>query len=131
MNDPTAASCGVCATHFQIIDDFSELGGGRRDVQGNSFDSVITAFGVKSLDGEAFKQETALIKIIDEELSLLYPGFPQQLLKTLNQREAILNVAYRDGQAVGVAIWKPKGNDIAKLSTFSLLPFVPSLGAFV
>lgn len=100
-----------------IIDDFSELGGGRRDVQGDSFDSVITAFGVKRLDGEAFKQETALIKIIDEELSLLYPGFPQWLLKTLNQKDTIFNVAYRDGQAVGVAIWKPKGNDIAKLST--------------
>jgi GNAT superfamily N-acetyltransferase len=100
-----------------IIDDFSELGGGRRDVQGDSFDSIIAAFGVKKLNGEAFKHETALLKIIDEELSLLYPGFPQWLLKTLNHKDTIFNVAYRDGQAVGVAIWKPKGNGIAKLST--------------
>jgi GNAT superfamily N-acetyltransferase len=100
-----------------IIDDFSELGGGRRDVQGDSFDSIIAAFGVKKLNGEAFKHETALIKTIDEELSFLYPGFPQWLLKTLSHKDTIFNVAYKDEQAVGVAIWKPKGNGIAKLST--------------
>ncbi|WP_009632660.1 GIY-YIG nuclease family protein [Synechocystis sp. PCC 7509] len=34
-----------------IIDDFSELGGGRKDIQGNSFESIISAFGVKKLNG--------------------------------------------------------------------------------
>jgi hypothetical protein len=60
-----------------IIDDFSELGGGRRDVRGDSFESIISAFGVRKLSGNDFKRETELIKVIDEELSFLYPGFPQ------------------------------------------------------
>lgn len=100
-----------------IVDDFSELGGGRRDIQGNSFESIIFAFGVKKLNGNDFKHEIELIKLIDEELSFLYPGFPQWLAKTINNLDTIFNVAYRDGKAVGVAIWKPKGNRIAKLST--------------
>ncbi len=100
-----------------IIDDFSELGGGRRDVQGDSFESVISAFGVRKLTGKDFKREIELIKVIDEELSFLYPGFPQWFAKTINSLDAIFNVAYRDGKAIGVAIWKPKGNGIAKLST--------------
>ena len=100
-----------------IVDDFSELGGGRRDIQGNSFESIIFAFGVKKLNGNDFKHEIELIKVIDEELSFLYPGFPQWLAKTINNLDTIFNVAYRDGKAVGVAIWKPKGNRIAKLST--------------
>jgi N-acetylglutamate synthase-like GNAT family acetyltransferase/predicted transcriptional regulator len=100
-----------------IIDDFSELGGGRRDVQGNSFESIISAFGVRKLSGNDFKREIELIKAIDEELSFLYPGFPQWLAKTINNPGTIFNVAYRDGKAIGVAIWKPKGNGIAKLST--------------
>ncbi|MGK7921346.1 MAG: GNAT family N-acetyltransferase [Trichodesmium sp.] len=100
-----------------IIDDFSELGGGRTDIEGNSFESIITAFGVKKLRGTDFKKETGLIKVIDAELSLLYPGFPQWLEKTINSSDTIFNVAYRDEKAVGVAIWKPKGNGIAKLST--------------
>lgn len=100
-----------------IIDDFSELGGGRKDIQGDSFESILSAFGVKKLNGNDFKRETELIKVIDEELSSLYPGFPQWLVKTINSSETIFNVAYRDGKAVGVAIWKPKGNGIAKLST--------------
>ena len=100
-----------------IIDDFSELGGGRRDIQGESFESIISAFGVKKLNGSAFKSQVELIKIIDEELSPLYPGFPQWLDRTINDSSSIFNVAYRDERAVGVAIWKPKGNRIAKLST--------------
>lgn len=100
-----------------IIDDFSELGGGRRDIQGDSFESIISAFGVKRLNGNDFKREIDLIKVIDEELSFLYPGFPQWLAKTINNLESIFNVAYREEKAVGVAIWKPKGNGIAKLST--------------
>jgi len=100
-----------------IIDDFSELGGGRRDIQGDSFESIISAFGVKKLRGNDFKREIDLIKVIDEELSFLYPGFPQWLHKTINNLDTIFNVAYRDEKAVGVAIWKPKGNGIAKLST--------------
>lgn len=100
-----------------IIDDFSELGGGRRDVQGNSFESVIAAFGVKKLNGREVRQETALLTVLDNELSPLYPGFPQWLLKTLNSSETIFNVAYREGQAVGVAIWKPKSYGSAKLAT--------------
>lgn len=62
-----------------IVDDFSELGGGRSDIQGDSFDSIISAFGVRKLDGNAFKSQVELIKIIDQELSFLYPGFPQWL----------------------------------------------------
>jgi len=104
-----------------IIDDFSELGGGRRDVQGDSFESILSAFGVKRLNGNAFKCETDLIKVIDEELSSLYPGFPQWLAKTINSSETIFNVAYRDGRAVGVAIWKLKGNRTAKLSTLFVI----------
>lgn len=100
-----------------IIDDFSELGGGRRDIQGDSFESIISAFGVKKLSGNDFKREVDLIKVIDEELSFLYPGFPQWLAKTINNLDTIFNVAYRNEKAVGVAIWKPKGNGIAKLST--------------
>jgi GNAT superfamily N-acetyltransferase len=100
-----------------IIDDFSELGGGRRDVQGNSFESIISAFGVRKLSSNEFKREVELIKVIDEELSFLYPGFPQWLAKTISNPGTIFNVAYRDGKAIGVAIWKPKGNGIAKLST--------------
>jgi GNAT superfamily N-acetyltransferase len=100
-----------------IIDDFSELGGGRRDVQGNSFESIISAFGVKKLSGNEFKREIELIKIIDEELSFLYPGFPQWLTKTINSADTTFNIAYRDENAVGVAIWKPKTNGIVKLST--------------
>jgi GNAT superfamily N-acetyltransferase len=100
-----------------IIDDFSELGGGRRDIQGDSFESIISAFGVKKLSGNDFKREIDLIKVIDGELSFLYPGFPQWLAKTINNLDTIFNVAYRDEHAVGVAIWKPKGNGIAKLST--------------
>ncbi|WP_028954291.1 GNAT family N-acetyltransferase [Synechocystis sp. PCC 7509] len=64
-----------------------------------------------------FKHEIELIKVIDEELSFLYPGFPQWLSKTIKNLDTIFNVAYRDGKAIGVAIWKPKGNRIAKLST--------------
>ncbi|NJL50102.1 MAG: hypothetical protein HC929_25305, partial [Leptolyngbyaceae cyanobacterium SM2_5_2] len=89
--------------------DFSELGGGRRDVQGDSFESILYAFGVKKLNGNEFKRETELIRVIDEELSYLYPGFPQWLAKTIRTSETIFNVAYRDGEAVGVAVWKPKG----------------------
>lgn len=100
-----------------IIDDFSELGGGRQDIKGDSFESIITAFGVKKLNGTEFKRERELIKVIDEELSFLYPGFPQWLEKTMKNPNTIFNVAYRDKKAVGVAIWKPKENGIAKLST--------------
>lgn len=100
-----------------IIDDFSQLGGGRKDVQGNSFESIITAFGVKKLNGDAFQHETDLIRIIDAELSVLYPGFPKWLADTLRNTDTIFNVAYRDNKAVGVAIWKPKKNRIVKLST--------------
>jgi GNAT superfamily N-acetyltransferase len=100
-----------------IIDDFSELGGGRKDVQGNSFESIVSAFGVKKLGGNDFKHEIDLIKVIDEELSFLYPAFPQWLTKTINNVDTIFNVAYKDEKAIGVAIWKPKGNGIAKLST--------------
>lgn len=100
-----------------IIDDFSELGGGRKDVQGDSFESIISAFGVKKLSGKDFKREIDLIKVIDEELSFLYPGFPQWLDKTIKNPDTIFNVAYKDKKAIGVAIWKPKGNGIAKLST--------------
>lgn len=101
-----------------IIDDFSELGGGRRDIQGDSFEFMISAFGVKRFNGNDFKREIDLIKVIDEELSFLYPGFPQWLAKTIEKDlDTIFNVAYRDGKAVGVAIWKPKINRIAKLST--------------
>lgn len=100
-----------------IVDDFSELGGGRRDVQGDSFESIITAFGVKKLRGNDFKREIDLIRVMDEDLSWLYPGFPQWLTKTINSSDTIFNVAYRDREAVGVAIWKHKGNGVAKLST--------------
>lgn len=100
-----------------IVDDFSEFGGGRRDVQGDSFDSIISAFGVKKLNGTAFRREVELIRIIDQELSFLYPGFQQWLAKTISDPRTVFNVAYRNGKAVGVAIWKLKGNGIAKLST--------------
>jgi GNAT superfamily N-acetyltransferase len=100
-----------------IIDDFSELGGGRRDVQGDSFESIVSAFGVRKLNGKEFRGESELIKVLDKELSLLYPGFPQWFNRTMNSLDAVFNVAYRDRQAIGVAIWKPKGNGIAKLST--------------
>jgi T5orf172 domain len=72
-----------------IIDDFSELGGGRKDVQGNSFESIVSAFGVKKLGGDEFKREIDLIKVIDEELSLLYPAFPQWLAKTISNVDVI------------------------------------------
>lgn len=100
-----------------IIDDFSELGGGRRDVEGESFDSIVSAFGVKKLSGSEFRREIELIKVLNNELSPLYPGFPQWFDKTMKSLDSIFNVAYRDKQAIGVAIWKPKGNGIAKLST--------------
>ncbi|MDB9322929.1 MULTISPECIES: GNAT family N-acetyltransferase [Cyanophyceae] len=100
-----------------IIDDFSELGGGRRDVEGDSFESIISAFGVKKLSGSEFRREIELIKVLNNELSPLYPGFPQWLERTMNNSDTVFNVAYRDKQAIGVAIWKPKANGIAKLST--------------
>ena len=100
-----------------IIDDFSELGGGRRDIQGDSFESVVKAFGVKKLSGNTFKLETRLLQVLHDELSPLYPGFPQWMLRTLNSSDTIFNVAYRDEQAIGVAIWKPKANRAAKLAT--------------
>ncbi|MBD2298867.1 GNAT family N-acetyltransferase [Nostoc sp. FACHB-190] len=100
-----------------IIGDFSQLGGGRRDVEGESFDSIVSAFGVKKLSGSQFRHEMELIKVLNHELSPLYPGFPQWLDKTMRNSESVFNVAYRDQQAIGVAIWKPKANGIAKLST--------------
>jgi len=100
-----------------IIDDFSELGGGRRDVEGESFESIISAFGVRKLNGREFRCESELIKVLDDKLSPLYPGFPQWFDRTMNSSDTVFNVAYRDKQAIGVAIWKPKGNRIAKLST--------------
>ena len=100
-----------------IIDDFSELGGGRRDIEGDSFDSIISAFGIRKLNGSEFRLEKELIKVLDDELSPLYPGFPQWFDKTMNNSDTVFNVAYRDKQPIGVAIWKPKGNKIAKLST--------------
>ncbi|MEA5527443.1 GNAT family N-acetyltransferase [Nodularia spumigena] len=100
-----------------IIDDFSELGGGRSDVEGDSFNSIVSAFGVKKLSGSEFRHETELIKVLNNELSPLYPGFPQWFDKTMKSLDSIFNVAYRDKQAIGVGIWKPKGNGIAKLST--------------
>ena len=100
-----------------IIDDFSELGGGRRDIEGDSFDSIVSAFGVRKLSGSEFRREIELIKVLDDELSPLYPGFPQWFDRTMSSSDAVFNVAYRDRQAIGVAIWKPKGNGIAKLST--------------
>jgi ribosomal protein S18 acetylase RimI-like enzyme len=100
-----------------ILDDFSELGGGRQDIQGDSFESIIQAFGVNKLNGSLFKNETNLITIIDSELSPLYPGFPKWLGDTIKNTSSVFNVAYRDGNAVGVAIWKPKDNGTAKLST--------------
>ncbi|MCX5981604.1 MAG: GNAT family N-acetyltransferase [Nostocales cyanobacterium LacPavin_0920_SED1_MAG_38_18] len=100
-----------------IIGDFSELGGGRTDVKGDSFGSILSAFGVRKLNGSAFKNEITLVKVLNDELSQLYPGFPQWFNKTMNSSETVFNVAYRNGEAIGVAIWKPKGNGIAKLST--------------
>lgn len=100
-----------------IIDDFSELGGGRSDVAGDSFESIISAFGVKKLRGSEFRHESELIRVLDNELSPLYPGFPQWFDRTMNSSDTVFNVAYRDTQAIGVAIWKPKNNGIAKLST--------------
>lgn len=100
-----------------IIDDFSEFGGGRTDIKGDSFDSIISAFGVKKLNGKDFRNEIDLIKILNDELSPLYPGFPQWFDKTMKSSDSVFNVAYRDKQAIGVAIWKPKVNGIAKLST--------------
>ena len=35
----------------------------------------------------------------------------------MKSSDSVFNVAYRDKQAIGVAIWKPKANGIAKLST--------------
>ncbi|BCL37410.1 GNAT family N-acetyltransferase [Nostoc sp. MS1] len=100
-----------------IIDDFSELGGGRSDIQGDSFESIVAAFGVRKLNGRDFRHESELIKVLVEELSPLYPGFPKWFDKTMNSLDTVFNVAYRDSQAIGVAIWKPKGNGIVKLST--------------
>lgn len=100
-----------------IIDDFSELGGGRRDVEGDSFDSIVSAFGVRKRSGSEFRREIELVKSLIYELSPLYPGFPQWFDKTMSSSDTVFNVAYRDNQAIGVAIWKPKGNGIAKLST--------------
>ena len=100
-----------------IFDDFSELVGGRRDIEGDSFESVVAAFGVRKLGGSEFKREIELIKMLDSELSPLYPRFPQWLDKTINDSSTVFNVAYRDKQAIGVAIWKPKSRGIAKLST--------------
>ncbi len=104
-----------------IIDDFSELGGGRRDVEGDSFDSIISAFGVKKLSGNEFRREIELIKVLNNELSPLYPGFPQWFEKTMKSSDSVFNVAYRDKQAIGVAIWKPKVNGIVKLSTLFVI----------
>ncbi|MEH2316729.1 GIY-YIG nuclease family protein [Nostoc sp.] len=100
-----------------IIDDFSELGGGRRDIEGDSFESIVSAFGVRKLSGSEFRREIELVKVLDDELSPMYPGFPQWFDRTMSSSDAVFNVAYRDRQAIGVAIWKPKGNGIAKLST--------------
>lgn len=38
-----------------IFDDFSELVGGRRDIEGDSFESVVAAFGVKKVSGSEFR----------------------------------------------------------------------------
>jgi GNAT superfamily N-acetyltransferase len=100
-----------------IFDDYSELVGGRRDIEGDSFESVVAAFGVRKLGGSEFRREIELIKMLDDELSPLYPAFPQWLDKTMSDPRSVFNVAYRDRQAIGVAIWKPKSRDIAKLST--------------
>ena len=104
-----------------IIGDFSELGGGRTDVKGDSFASILSAFGVRKLNGSAFKNEITLVKVLNDELSQLYPGFPQWFNKTMNSSETVFNVAYRNGEAIGVAIWKPKGNGIGDI--LHTLPF--------
>lgn len=111
-----------------IVDDFSDLGAGRTDITGNSFDSIIEAFGVKQITGNQFKEEKELIKKIDQELSQLYPGFPRWFHKTMDDPETVFNVAYRNGKAIGVAIWKPKKNHIAKLSTLFVVEQYRSLG---
>jgi GNAT superfamily N-acetyltransferase len=100
-----------------IIDDFSELGGGRQDIEGDSFESIIAAFGVRTRNGEEFRGETELIKVLYDELSPLYPGFSKWLEDSMRNPKTVFNVAYRNNQAIGVAVWKPKGNRIAKLST--------------
>jgi GNAT superfamily N-acetyltransferase len=100
-----------------IFDDFSELVGGRRDIEGDSFESVVAAFGVRKLSGSEFRRETELVRMLDNELSPLYSNFPQWLDRTMSDSNAVFNVAYRDRQAIGVAIWKPKSRGIAKLST--------------
>jgi GNAT superfamily N-acetyltransferase len=100
-----------------IHDDYSELIGGRKDIEGDSFESIVAAFGVRKLGGSEFRHETELIKMLDDELSPLYADFPQWLEKTMSSPISIFNVAYRDGQAIGVAIWKVKSRGVAKLST--------------
>jgi hypothetical protein len=84
-----------------IIDDFSEFGGGRTDIKGDSFDSIISAFGVKKLNGKDFRNEIDLIKILNDELSPLYPGFPQWFDKTMKSSDSVFNVAYRDLEEIG------------------------------
>jgi GNAT superfamily N-acetyltransferase len=100
-----------------IFDDFSELVGGRRDIEGDSFESIVAAFGVRKLSGSEFRCETELVRMLDDELSPLYLNFPRWLDKTMSDPRTVFNVAYRDRQAIGVAIWKPKDRGIAKLST--------------
>lgn len=100
-----------------IFDELSELIGGRSDIEGESFESIVAAFGVKKLSGSEFRSEIELVKMIDSELSPLYPNFPQWLDKTMSDSSTVFNVAYRDRQAIGVAIWKPKSRGMAKLST--------------
>lgn len=111
-----------------IVNDFSDLGAGRTDIQGDSFNSIIEAFGVKKFSGSQFKEETELIKIIDRELSSLYPNFPRWFYKTMEDSNTVFNVAYRAGKAIGVAIWKLKNNNIAKLSTLFVVEEYRSLG---
>ena len=78
---------------------------------------------VKKLNGKEFRNELDLVKILNDELSPLYPGFPQWFDKTMKSSDSVFNVAYRDKQAIGVAIWKPKANRIAKLFYFQSFCF--------
>jgi hypothetical protein len=55
----------------------------------------------KKLNGKEFRNEIDLIKILNDELSPLYPGFPQWFDKTMKSSDSVFNVAYRDLEEIG------------------------------
>lgn len=83
----------------------------------DDFDSLIEAFGVRKLTGNDFRNLDSLVTLLRSELGSSYPCFDAWLNKTMDSPSTVFNVAFSGDTPAGVAIWKPKGDDAAKLCT--------------